>query len=279
MKVELHSHTNYSRGKKLLYDGLETPEVMIKRAKQLGLGALAVTDHNTMLGIKVANSLGKKHGVIIIPGEEISTKHGHMLALGLSETIRPGLSVFETVDLVHSQGGVAIAVHPFDVKHDGVGEYARACDAIEVFNGINIDRISNIRARKFATRNNMVKVAGSDAHTAAMIGSGIIRTDATDVDGIIKSIKKGKISVECSYLPVRVIKDYAVRQLQMSYQHTWEYMDENYSPVKKFVGKKLIGLVNKSPGNIDKLFQMLAYTAFAGTVTYSFWSNGVRKAA
>lgn len=277
MKVELHSHTNYSKGKKLLFDGLEPPEVMIKRAKELGLGALAVTDHNTMLGIKKAQLLGKKHGIIIIPGEEVSSKHGHVTALGIQKTIRPGLSIFETVELVHAQGGIAVAVHPFDIKHDGVGEFAKECDAIEVFNGINIDRISNIRARKFATRHGMIKVAGSDAHTAAMIGSGTIRTNATDVDSIIKSIKRGKITVESNYLPVRVIKDYAVRQLQMSYQHTWNYMDENYSPAKKFVGKKLLGLVNKSPGNVDKLFQAMAYTAFAGTVTYSFWRNGVRK--
>lgn len=277
MKVELHAHTHYSRGTKIFYDGIETPETMIKRAKQLGLGAIAITDHNTTLGLKEAMAAGKKHGILVIPGEEINSKHGHTLALGVQETIRPGLGVQETIDLIHAQDGIAIAVHPFDIKHDGLREHAELCDAIEVFNGINIDRISNIRSRKFAEKRRMARVAGSDAHTAAMIGSGIIKTDAVDVDGIIKSIKKGRISIECNYPSVGVIKDYSVTKLKMSYSHVWNYMDEHYSRPKQFVGKKLLGLVNKSPGGIDSFFQALAYTAFGCTVAYSFWRNNIRK--
>lgn len=277
MKVELHAHTHHSRGTKILYDGIEPPEVMVKRAKQLGLGAIAITDHNTTLGLKEAIAAGKKHGVLVIPGEEINSRNGHTLALGIQETIRPGLSVQETVDLIHAQGGIAIAVHPFDIKHDGLREKAKICDAIEVFNGINIDRISNIRSRKFAEKHDMIKVAGSDAHTAAMVGSGLIVTDAIDVDGVLKSIRKGRISIECNYPSVGVIKDYSVIKLKMSYGHVWNYMEEHYSRPKRFVGKKLLGLVNKSPGTIDKLFSVFAYTAFVSTITYSFWRNNIRK--
>ena len=277
MKVELHSHTHYSRGTKILYDGVEPPEVMVRRAKELGLGALAITDHNTMLGIKEAIVAGKKHGVLVIPGEEIGSNDGHTLAIGVQDTIRPGLSVEETIDLIHSQGGVAISVHPFDIKHDGLGEKAKACDAIEIFNGINIDRISNIRSRNFAEKHGMIKVAGSDAHTAAMLGSGIIKASADSIDDIIKCIRKGNITTECNYPSVRVIKDYSVTRLKMSYRHVWNYMEENYTPTRKFFGKKMLSLVNKSPGNIDKFFNALAYTAFACTVTYSLWRNNIRK--
>ena len=277
MKVELHSHTHYSRGTKILYDGVESPEKMVRRAKELGLGALAITDHNTILGLKDARAAGKKYGVLIIPGEEIGSKDGHILALGIKKVIRPGLSASETVDLIHKQGGVAISVHPFDIKHDGLREKARTCDAVEIFNGNNIDRISNIRARKFAQKNKMIMVAGSDAHTMAMLGMGVINTKATDVDGIIKSIRKGSISHEYTYPPISLLKDYAVMRLKMSYRHTWNYMEENYTPTKKFFGKKMLSLVNRSPGNIDKFFQALAYTAFAGAVTYSVWRNGIRK--
>ncbi|MFA4820173.1 MAG: CehA/McbA family metallohydrolase [Candidatus Aenigmatarchaeota archaeon] len=277
MKVEMHSHTNYSKGKKILYDGVESPEAMVRRAKELGMGALAITDHNTMLGIKKAKVAGKKYGVMIIHGEEMHSLQGHVTALGIQETIRPGLSIFETVDQVHDQGGVAISVHPFDIKHDGLREHANACDAIEIFNGNNIDRISNIRAVKFANKNNMVAVAGSDAHTAAMIGTGIINTNATDVDGIIRAIKKGRIETEYTYPKVTVLMDYAVRRLKLSYDYTWKYMDENYGPTRKFFGKKMLSLVNKSPGSIDNLFKVFAYTTFAGVVTYSIWCNNIRK--
>ncbi len=277
MRVELHSHTYYSRGTKILYDGVETPETMVRRAKTMRLGALAITDHNITSAWKEAIAAGKRHGVIIIPGEEISSANGHVTALGIQETVRPGLGIFETVDLIHSQGGIAVSVHPFDIKHDGLRERAKACDAVEIFNGNNMDRISNIRARNFAQKNNMVMVAGSDAHTAAMLGSGIINTKGTDVDDIIKSIRKGDVAPEYRYPPVSVLRDYAVIRLKMSYDHVWNYMEENYTPAKKFLGKKLLGLVNRSPGNIDKLFQVFAYTTFAGAVTYSIWKNGVRK--
>lgn len=277
MKVELHSHTYYSRGTKVFYDGIEKPETMILRAKKIGLGALAVTDHNTTFGWKEAKAAGKKHGVVIIPGEEITSSHGHVTALGIQETIRPGLSIFETVDIVHSQGGIAIAVHPFDIKHDGLRNNAKACDAVEIFNGNNVDRISNIRARNFALKNKMIMVAGSDAHTAAMVGLGVINTKATDVDSIIKSIKKGTVTPEYRYPPVSVLKDCAVARLKMSYDHVSNYMEENYAPTRKFFGKKLLGLVNKSPGSIDGVFQLMAYTAFAGAVTYSVWRNGIRN--
>src|SRR3989344_8156280 len=277
MKVELHSHTHYSRGTKVFYDGVESPEAMIKKATELGLGALAITDHNTVLGHKEAMAAGKKHGILVMPGEEVSSKDGHTLAVGVQEAIRPGLSVFETVDLIRAQGAVAIAVHHFDIKHDGLHEKAKACDAIEIFNGNNVDRISNIRALKFAKKNKMIEVAGSDAHTAAMIGTGIINTNTKDVDGIVRAIKKGKVTPEYTYPKVTVLMDYAVRRLKLSYDYTWDYMDQNYNPAKKLLGKKLLGLVNKSPGSIDNLFKIFAYTTFAGAVTYSVWRNNIRR--
>ena len=77
----------------MLYDGVESPEAMVKKAKELGLGALAITDHNTVLGHKEAMAAGKKHGILVIPGEEITSKDGHTLAIGVQEAIRPGMSI------------------------------------------------------------------------------------------------------------------------------------------------------------------------------------------
>jgi predicted metal-dependent phosphoesterase TrpH len=277
MRMEMHCHTSYSRGRKITSDGIEPPETMVRRAKELGIDTLAITDHNTMMGMKDAQKAGKQYGVKIVPGEEVSSKHGHVTALGISETIRPGLSIYETVDIIHSQGGIAIAVHPFDINHDGLRERARACDAVETFNGINLDRISNIVARKFADRHNMPAVAGSDAHTAAMVGAGTITTKATNIDGILKSIKQGKVTANTKYVSVRVLRDYAVRRLQVSYDDTMKYIEENFSRPKKFVAKRMLGTVEKSPGTIDNFFNVLAYTAFVNSVLYSCWTNGIRR--
>ena len=276
MKMEMHAHTHYSQRKTVRFDGTEPPEAMVKAARDKGIDILAITDHNTMFALKEAKIAGRKYGVTIVPGEEIDSAHGHVTAIGIQETIRPGMSIYETVDVIHSQGGIAVGVHPFDINHDGLRERAKVCDAAEIFNGINVDRISNIVARKFVERHGMVGVAGSDAHTTAMVGSGTINTKSSDIDSIINSIKKGKITVNCKYPSIRVMRDFAVRRLQLSYDTTWQHIDENYGTTKKFIAKKLLGTVQKSPGNIDKFFSALAYTAFAGSVTYSFWKNGIR---
>ena len=72
----------------------------------------------------------------------MSTISGHLLAIGVTELIEPGMSVDETIDAVHDQGGVAIGDHPFDIKNAGMGDLSRKTDAIEVFNAINMERIT-----------------------------------------------------------------------------------------------------------------------------------------
>ncbi|MBP1930618.1 PHP domain-containing protein [Ammoniphilus resinae] len=64
--VDLHSHTTAS-------DGTYTPSESVQRAKSKGLRAFAITDHDTVAGIQEAVEMGKKCGIEIVPGIEIST--------------------------------------------------------------------------------------------------------------------------------------------------------------------------------------------------------------
>src|SRR3989338_6887851 len=136
MKMELHSHTTYSHGTKVYYDGINAPKEMVEGAALKGLDAIVKTDHNTVFGAEQAAKYAKKYGVLVIKGEEISTSEGDITALGIQEVIRPGMSPEETVEEIHSQGGVAIGVHPFAIKEIGLGEKAVICDAAEVFNSL-----------------------------------------------------------------------------------------------------------------------------------------------
>jgi predicted metal-dependent phosphoesterase TrpH len=63
--ADLHNHTTES-------DGEFTPEELIKKAKSLGLKAIAVTDHDTLKGLKTAVQAGEELGMEVIPGVEIS---------------------------------------------------------------------------------------------------------------------------------------------------------------------------------------------------------------
>ena len=76
-KIDLHTHTRYS-------DGHYTPEELIIKAKENGIDVISITDHDTVDGISEAIEAGKKNGVEVIPGLEISSdirdREVHLLA-------------------------------------------------------------------------------------------------------------------------------------------------------------------------------------------------------
>jgi len=123
IKAELHCHTWYSFGTKIKVEGLHSPEHMVKRASELGLDAIAITDHDTFTGALEAERHAKKYGITVIKGEEITTdKDNHVIGLGLNELIPKGLAFEEVIDRIRAQGGIAIAPHPFDINNKGVGK-------------------------------------------------------------------------------------------------------------------------------------------------------------
>lgn len=78
-EIDLHLHTAAS-------DGTLSPTELVKLAKDSGLRAIAITDHDTAGGYKEAAAAGEKYGIEVIPGIEISTKYGgsvHILGYGI----------------------------------------------------------------------------------------------------------------------------------------------------------------------------------------------------
>lgn len=269
MLAELHSHTHYSKGTKILHEGINSPAEMVRQAKKIGLDAIAITDHDEIKGTKDAKKLSKKFDILVIPGEEVSTADGHLLALGINELIPPRLSIDETLDIVHDQSGIGIAAHPFSFNKKGLGSLAKRCDAVEVFNALNLERIANWKNRHFAKRYRLSKTAGSDAHCITMIGYGVTDIRAYGLDEALKAIRKGKTDVTGRCVPTKIIMDWSVSRLKLSYAYVIDYMNGNYNWPKRTIGKKLLGLVDKSPGNIDYLFRLLAYFSLGSSIIYS----------
>jgi predicted metal-dependent phosphoesterase TrpH len=77
MEIDLHTHTTAS-------DGSFTPSQLVHHAKEKGLKVLAVTDHDTIDGNEEALSAGKREGLEVVPGIEISVDYspGSMHMLG-----------------------------------------------------------------------------------------------------------------------------------------------------------------------------------------------------
>lgn len=70
MSADLHCHTNCS-------DGSSTPEELVAYAKQAGLSAVAITDHDTLRGVDRAMEEGQRLGFPVIPGVEFSAMDLH----------------------------------------------------------------------------------------------------------------------------------------------------------------------------------------------------------
>src|SRR4051794_5366065 len=109
-KVELHSHTLYSK------DCLTTLDDVLKTCERQGIDRIAITDHNTAEG---ALALAKLAPDLIIVGEEIMTTEGEILAFFMKETIPKGLTPTETIRRLRDQGAFISVSHPYDRLRKG----------------------------------------------------------------------------------------------------------------------------------------------------------------
>jgi len=193
--VDLHMHTDHS------HDCATPVEVLLATAREQGLGAIAVTDHNEISGALAAQELGPRppgphpggrdhHShppVKVIVGEEVKTaEQGEVIGLFIQEKIPRGLTLAQTVAEIKRQGGLVYVPHPFDRMHS-VPDYEHLLtilediDAIEVFNPRVAIGAFNEEAVRFAAKYRIVAGAGSDSHVAQGLGS--VRIRMRDFDG------------------------------------------------------------------------------------------------
>lgn len=171
-KVELHSHTLYSK------DCLTSFEAFIGACKMRGIDRVAVTDHNTAAG---ALELAKRYPQMIIVGEEIMTTEGEILAFFVRESVPPFLTPMDTIRRLREQGAVISVSHPFDRLRKGAWEERQLrrivehVDALEVFNARCIFGADNRKALDFARSYGKPGTVGSDAHIPYELGRATLR--------------------------------------------------------------------------------------------------------
>ena len=202
LTAELHVHSAHS------YDGRDPVRDLLERAAAVGLDAIAVTDHDVIEGSLEAVEAAPEYGLLAIPGMEVSSAAGHVLALGVEEAVEPGLPFGETVDRIHDLGGIAVVPHPFQKSRSGVlakisTDELEAADAIEVYNSRLLTGRANRRAARFARRRNIPMTAGSDAHISEMVGQATTTVDADErsVRAILEAVREGRTTVEGTRTP------------------------------------------------------------------------------
>jgi len=185
LKIDLHVHTRYS------HDSATTLDEIVACSKKRGLDGVAITDHDVVEGaLKLAQKVKE---LIVIPGVEVSTSRGHVLALNMTKPVPTELSPFETIQIIHEAGGIAVAAHP-TVFYKGLrGQVNPDFDAVEVINASAFPFfLSTYLSRKLAVKLNLPQTAGSDAHYASEIGLAYTVVDAEpEVNEIVHAIKKG----------------------------------------------------------------------------------------
>ena len=191
MKADLHVHSCHSE------DGHSTPQQIIERAKELGFGCIAITDHNSFASFEDVKDCTD---IIFVPGEEVGSADGHIIALGIDREIPKHLSIPETIDLIHEAGGIAIAAHPYR-WWTGLGEkntlkYAEKFDGIEGLNARSTKK-HNTLSLKLATENGKCITAGSDAHKPGPIGDGytVLPDDCRTWQDVVQAIKDRRTEV------------------------------------------------------------------------------------
>ncbi len=181
INADLHVHSSYSK------DCVSPVEAILSTAREVGLGAVAIADHNEIAGAFLARELAQGDPFVIV-AEEVKTAEGEVIGLFLKERIPPALSFDHTLSLIKEQGGLVYVPHPFDAlrttpSYRALVDNLHRIDVVEIYNAKVALSSFNLSAERFAAKYNIVAGAGSDAHVLQGLGTAMLRmprfTDAT----------------------------------------------------------------------------------------------------
>jgi predicted metal-dependent phosphoesterase TrpH len=177
MTLDLHVHTHPASP-----CSSASAEALVEEAKRIGLDGVCLTDHNHVWSEAEVEALRRKHGFLILRGNEITTNQGDVLVFGLDKDIQGIIDLKDLRREVDESGGFMIVAHPFRgflvVGVDQAGltperAMERALfdyvDAVEVLNG-KVTEKENAFALAVTEGLGLPGTGGSDAHEAAEVG-------------------------------------------------------------------------------------------------------------
>jgi predicted metal-dependent phosphoesterase TrpH len=191
VRMDMHVHTHYS------YDCLSRPERLAEAARARGLDHVVVTDHNRIGG---ALRLHRMDPVRFLVGEEIRTAEGpEVIGILLQEEIPRGTPAREACERIRAQGGVVYLPHPFDTRRSGAApildRIADLVDVVEAHNARCYDAGFDAAAERWAAERGLPLGAGSDAHTLAELGRGVVELPRFEPtrESLLAALRAGRI--------------------------------------------------------------------------------------
>jgi hypothetical protein len=204
---DCHVHSVHS-------DGELTPEELVGLARAAGLDFIATTEHNSGAAPGAWGHLAADDFLIVL-GEEVTTKTGHWLALGIGpgqvidwdHQVRDGL-IDQCLDLVHRVGGLCVAAHPHAPYRSGDFRFPfGGFDAVEVWNGLwtsdrpwNADNEAALAewgrslAADIETGSWRPAMGSSDTHLEGQIGipHTVVFAEELSTEAILAAIRSGR---------------------------------------------------------------------------------------
>lgn len=220
--ADLHIHTIYS------YDGTASVPAVLRQARKVGLDVIAITDHDEIRGALEAVELASYYGIEVIPGVEITTSQGDLLALFIKEPIKAGLPLLDTIWKVRDLGGICIAPHPMArgmgmkslsahsiLKVLRIPEMAETLIALEGYNATALDRASNRAAILLGLRSGLTLVGNSDAHMLEAIGLGATEFEGQSASALLYALRSGQTSIrrQKEWNSLRILSTWALNYL------------------------------------------------------------------
>jgi len=196
--VDLHTHTRFGSNCSYM-----EPRQLVQRAKEVGLDAVCITEHNAPWEEDAVGALSDESGFRLLAGMEVSTELGDVLVFGVQSALMAGLRIEDLRGLVDEQDGLMIAAHPFrcyswpGVVMDTAEAVAlpvfRWVDMVEVFNGASLWPEVEFGC-KVLERLGLPGVGGSDAHSPLSVGRCYTRfeREVASVEELVAELRAGR---------------------------------------------------------------------------------------
>jgi len=172
-RADLHLHT-------LASDGLMSASDLVDFVEQhTELDVIAVTDHDETSASLEARERAVQRGyrVQVVPGVEVTTREGHLLALFVEERPPALRALPATAEWVLAHGGLCVAPHPFSRWTHSINLRALCLAAehgllagVEVLNASLAGRASRLPAVRFVQQYRLAGLGASDSHMVSMVG-------------------------------------------------------------------------------------------------------------
>jgi hypothetical protein len=190
MIIDTHMHE-----KTFSDDSFLSLEMIVSRAKKLGLNGVCITDHESNGLKEYAQQYSRETGFLIIVGAEILTHEGDITVFGLDQLPTEKLYAQQLIDMTLKAGGIAMSAHPFRQNNRGMGNHIRnvkGLSGIEAFNG-STPHHHNMSAYHLAKELKIPTFGASDAHILEKVGqyATIFPNGIRDTKDFIEAVKDG----------------------------------------------------------------------------------------